>query len=137
MNKNNSLTELPSMDFEFFFEGTGVITKQGYKGEFSYKMPNTKVQCLIDKHFAYLNGDLAIQLDSSTLKIHRKIAYLRYTLTEFPKFWKEKDLGYELMDHNIIDEVYDKVIDFENDWMKEVWGDELNEDKDEEGSEKG
>lgn len=124
MSKNKDLTELPSMEFEFFFEGTGKITKKDYKGEFSYTMPNTKVQCLVDKHFAFLNGDLARFLDNGTVKIHRKVAYLRYTLTDFPKFWKESDLGYELMDHNIIDEVHDLVVAFENEWMEKVWGEE-------------
>lgn len=124
MSKSDNLTELPSMEYEFFFEGEGSITKKPYKGEFSYKMPNTKVQCLIDKHFAFLNGDLAEFLNPGTVKVHRKIAYLRYTLIDFPKFWKTSDLGYELMDHNIIDEIYEKVIVFENDWLKQVWGTE-------------
>lgn len=122
MSKNKDLTELPSMEFDFPFEGIGKITKKNYRGEFSYKMPNTKVQCLIDKHFAFLNGELAQYLDASTIKVHRKVAYLRYTLTDFPKFWKDSDLGYALMDHNIIDEVHAKVIVFENEWMGKVWG---------------
>ena len=122
MNESKSLSELPSMEHEFFFEGTGKITKVSYRGDFKYRMPNTKTQCLIDKHRAFLNGNLAELLDAGTLNIHRQIAYLRYTLLEFPKFWKESDLGYELIDHNIIQEVYDAVIDFENNWMEQVWG---------------
>ncbi len=130
MSKNKDLTDLPSMELDFFFEGVGSITKKDFKGDFAYRMPNTKIQCLIDKHFAFLNGDLAHLLDPGTVKIHRKIAYLRYTLTEVPKFWKDTDLGYELMDHNIIDDVHDTVITFENEWMRQVWGEPEKEEDD-------
>lgn len=122
MNKTDSLTELPDMEYKFAFSKAGKITRRTYSGYFLYKMPITKIQCCIDKHFAFLNGDSAQHLDISTIQIHRKIAYLRFTLLEFPLFWKDSDLGYELMDHNIIDDVYDKVITFENEWMTKVWG---------------
>lgn len=132
MNKNNNLgSDIPETTYDFIFESTGKISKKRYIGEFSCKITNTKEQCLISKHRAFLNGPNADFLDPGTLKIHMKISYLRYALTDYPKWWKESDLGYELLDHNVIDEIYEKVIDFEKSWLKEIWGDELDEKSDE------
>lgn len=136
MNKNNNLgSDVPNMNHQFIVESTGNITNKRYIGEFSYKIPNTKEQCLIAKHRAFLNGPNQDYLDAGTLKIHMKIAYLRYTLTDYPKWWKQADLGYELIDHNVIDDVYEKCIQFEEAWLKEIWGDEEDEKQEEESEE--
>lgn len=81
-----------------------------------------KDQAMIAKHKAMLNGEFPVYLDAGILKLHEMIAYLRYTLTEVPLFWKNSDLGYELRDFNIIEAIYDEVMAFEDEWLKKVWG---------------
>lgn len=129
MNDSISLyKDLPPRELSFQIEVTGDITKQRYIGDFTTKIPNAKDQCFIAKHQAFLNGNFAEFLDISTLDFHKMVAYLRYTLTEYPKFWKQSDLGYQLIDMNVVKAVYNKVIEKEKEWLKEVWGDEY-EDK--------
>lgn len=125
MSKNNKLSrEIPETSQDFEVEVEGEVTKKRFIGEFQCKIPRRKEQCLIDKHRAFLNGGIAEQLAPETLKFHHMISYLRYTVTESPKWWKESDLGYELYDENVVQTIYNKVLDFEVEWLKEVWGEE-------------
>lgn len=127
MNKVNSLSKsIPSPECEFIIDQVGEVTKKHYVGEFTCRIPSRKEQCLIDKHRAFLNGDLAAMLDGATLRFHHMISYLRYTLKtdSVPKFWKESDLGYELYDENVVKAIYDKVLEFEVNWLTEIWGEE-------------
>lgn len=105
---------------------TGEVTKKRYVGEFTCRIPRKKEQCLIDKHRAFLNGGMADQLEPGTLKFHHMVAYLRYTIDDkvCPKWWKDSDLGYEMFDVAVIEEVYNKVLEFEVEWLKQVWGEE-------------
>lgn len=123
MNKNNSLVEeLPDTNHEFVIDLQGRITKKRFLGEFRCKIPTIKDQAYIAKHNAILNGEFPIYIDGGIQKIHRMISYLRYTLTEYPLFWKNTDLGYELRDDNVIEAVYDEVMAFENEWLAKIWG---------------
>jgi hypothetical protein len=128
MSKNNSLIdELPDTHHQFMIDLQGSSTKKLFKGEFACKIPTMKDQAMIAKHKAMLNGEFPVYLDPAILKLHEMIAYLRYTLTDYPIFWKQSDLGYELRDFNIIEAVYDSVLSFENEWLGKVWGQEQNE----------
>jgi hypothetical protein len=115
------------MNNTFQIQVQGIVTGKMYEGEFSSKIPNAKDQALIAKHRAMLNGGFDDGLDPGTLNLHYRISYLRYTLTQFPDWWKKSDLGYELYDINVIDEVYGKVLKFETDWMTAVWGEQKEE----------
>lgn len=123
-NSNNLYKDLPPRELEFQIEVIGAISKKRYIGDFTTKIPNVKDQCFIAKHQAFLNGKFADFLDPQVLELHKMIAYLRYALVEYPKFWKETDLGYHLMDTNVIRAVYDQVLEKEREWLKDVWGDE-------------
>lgn len=127
MNKINGLSkDVPDTTHVFMVDVEGETTKKRFVGEFTCKIPRKKEQCLIDKHRAFLNGDLATQLGPETLRFHHMISYLRYTVDDkvAPKWWKEADLGYELYDENVVKAVYDNVLDFEVNWLKEIWGEE-------------
>lgn len=129
MNDISNLSkDLPSVEGEFQIDIEGELTKKRYLGEFTCKIMNKKERALVEKHKAYLNGEFAMQLDLVTLRYHHQVAYLRYALVKpYPKFWMNSDLGYELYDGNVVDEVYNKVLAFEEDWMRKVWGDEAIE----------
>lgn len=137
--------ELPPMIGEFQVVVEGDITKRRFVGDFKCKIPTMKDQCLIKKQRAQLNGDMVNFLDAKTLKIHHMVSYLKYTLVDpIPRFWLDSDGGYELMDMNVVEEIYAQVLNFENEWLKEVWGEEafkksteefLKEEKDDEKEE--
>jgi hypothetical protein len=125
MNKSSALLkDMPATEHTFQVDVEGEVTKKTYAGEFTCKIPRRKDQCLIDKHRALLNGDVPDQLTPATLRFHHMISYLRYTLIEFPKFWKDSDRGYELYDENVVAAIYDKVLSFEETWLKTIWGEE-------------
>jgi len=118
---------LPATESSFIIDLEGMVTGKQYQGEFACKIPNIKDQAAIAKHRAMLNGGFDAGLDIGTKNMHHMISYLRYTLTLFPKWWKEADLGYALFDPNIVEEVYAKVLDFEKTWLESVWGPEEKE----------
>ena len=74
------------------------------------------------KHEAMLNGEYGPFLPEGIRKMHKMIAYLRYTLIDCPTFWKEADLGYSLRDPNVVNEVYDQVLAHEDRWLEAIWG---------------
>jgi hypothetical protein len=128
MSNNSKLAkEIPETSTDFTVQVEGTITKKQFIGEFTCKIPRRKEQCFIDKHRAALNGTTPELLEESTLVFHHMISYLRYTITESPKWWKESDLGYDLYDEHVVKAVYDAVLDFETTWLKKVWGDEAVE----------
>ncbi len=125
MNKFNRLNkEVPPTEETFTISIEGELTKKLYAGDFTCRIPRRKDQCMIDKHRAFLNGDVVDQLSPDTLRFHHMIAYLRYTIVDSPKWWKESDLGYDLYDENVVKEVYDAVLKFEVNWLTAVWGEE-------------
>lgn len=121
---------LPEMEHSFsLIEEVGSLTKMPFSGNFSCRITNLKTQAQIDKLRASLNEGLS-DLSAGTKQLHAMIAHLRYALTDSPKWWKEADHGYDLLDYNLVQKVYDKVIEFENKWYDEVWGDKKEESKD-------
>jgi hypothetical protein len=128
MNKINSLPqEIPETTSTFQIDLVGSVTKKRFLGEFVCKIPTIKDQALIAKYEAHLNGEYPVYLNSGVLKVHKQIAYLKYTIQfdDAPKFWKDSEGGYNLRDPNIIEAVYDSVLEFEEKWYREIWGEDI------------
>lgn len=121
-NLNNLKKTLPTMEHSFSINVEGLLTRQSWEGNFSCKIPNAKIQAQIAKHKVMLNGGFEQNLDIGTKNLHHMISYLRYTLVDVPKWWKDHDMGYELYDVNVIEDVYAKVLEFEKEWYESVWG---------------
>lgn len=137
-NKINSLQDrIPDTTHSFQIEINGRLTKRRYLGEFSCKIPTIKDQAMIAKHEAMLNGEYPIYLDGAVKGLHKKIAYLRYTLVDMPKFWLDSDMGYDLRDDNVIDAVYEEVMSFEEEWLQKIWGSQEEPDGPAEEAKKG
>lgn len=115
---------LPPMELEFSLEVKGDITGKVYQGNFKYKIPNLKAKALAEKKRAELNGGMDAMLDASVLQLHFMIAYLRFSLYEVPQWWEDNDYGYNLYDYNVVKQVFDRVEQFETDYVKAVWGDQ-------------
>lgn len=139
VNIKDLAKELPSMEHEFEVDVQGAVTGIQYKGTFRCKIPNVRTQAMIAKHKAFLNGGFDRDLDLGTLNLHHMISYLRYTLIQpdkkketpagYPDWWHDADLGYELFDINVIEAVYQKVLDFEQEWTEKVWGPQGEEEE--------
>jgi hypothetical protein len=115
--------KLPDMEIIFTVDNLeGKLSKKVFSGEFKYRMPTLKGRAQADKMRADLNGGLDAALDKSVLNFHYMIAYLRFSLAEFPDWWKRSEYGYNLYDYNVVEEVYKRCSDFEKDWMLKVWG---------------
>ncbi len=131
---DKALRDLPPDETTFVIDVIGEVTKRRFLGEFTCKIPTIKDQCMMDKHRSYLNGEFSDNLEPGTLKFNKMVAYLRYTLKDVPSFWKKVDMGYELRDPNVIEEVYNQVLAFEDKWLKQVW-DDVPEETEEDGNE--
>lgn len=128
MSKSTGLrSDFPEDTHEFQIDVEGNITRKRFMGEFKCVIPNVKMQCDIAKFRAYLNGDVVDHLDVSTKLMHQMIAHLKFTIVEGPKWWERSKDGYELRDANVIQTIYDAVLEFEQAWLKEIWGEELEE----------
>lgn len=137
MSKNIRLyKDLPDDSNTFYIDVKGAVTGVRYRGEFKSKIPSVKTHLEIDKHRAFLCGDMVEYLQPSTIIMYKQIAYLRFTLTDYAEFWEQSDLGADLKDANVIEEVYNQVLEFEEKWLKEAYPDRDGKDEDEsEGNE--
>lgn len=115
--------DTPETTSDFTIDVEGEITKHRYVGEFTCKIKNHRDKANAAKFEAQLNGELADNLDILTRNLHHMIAQLKYSITESPKWWVESNLGYDLYDHAVIRELFESVIEFENEWFKLIWGD--------------
>lgn len=122
--------KLPEMDKLIDLSVDGSITGRKITGSFKCRIPNGKMRAKADIKRAQLNmGVPENMLDPAVARYHFKLGYLYAALVESPIWWKESDFGYDLHDTNVVDDLYDQCIDFENNWMKEVWGEEKSSDE--------
>ena len=123
MNFKDMMKKLPSNENSFnILDIEGQITKQKYSGNFVSKVPNLRIQAQIAKFRGALNEGVE-DSDIGTRNLHHMIAYLKFVLIEHPGWWKDADFGYELFDMNIIELIYEKAVELEDEWVKAAWGD--------------
>ena len=127
MNKKYSL---PQMDHRFHYEATGEESKINWVGDFLYRRPTLRERAMIDVMRTRLNGDL-VTLDTDTQYYNEAIAHLRFTLKEYPDWWKDTDYGANFYDSNVIIELYDKCLEFEATWRKKTFSEDEKGVKDE------
>lgn len=108
------------METQFSLDATGAKSKAQYTGEFTYKIPNGKQLSAAAKKEAILNAGL--DLDITMKNFHYMVAYLQASLVDFPDWWKDADYGYAMLDTNIVTEVYNKCLEFEETWTNKIWG---------------
>ena len=127
MSKSKKLSHtIPDMAYDFTIDVEGSLTKKQYAGDFKCRIPTLKMRAQAELKNAELNRGLEKDIDPSIAQCHYMVSYLRITLTEAPEWWRKSDHGYELYDSNIVSAVYSVVMEFEEKWMKTVWGDEQN-----------
>lgn len=110
-----------------FFEIKNIVgetTKQEYSGKFVCKIPNLRIQAQIDKYFRFLNGGMDATLDKRTLNLHRMASYCKFTLIEAEDWFRDTDYGLDLYDENVLEEVYNNILEKEEEWLTSIWGDQ-------------
>lgn len=113
--------KLPNMDHRFQIQAVGAESGINWVGDFLYRRPNLQERGMIEVMRTRLNGDL-VTLDPDIASFHEAIAHLRFTLKEYPDWWKDSNFGAALHDANVVIEVYNKCIDFEANWKKKIHG---------------
>lgn len=112
---------LPEMEHRFDIQIVGEESRQNWVGKFLYRRPNLRERAAIDVMYRRLNGDL-LSLDPDIMALNEALSFLRFTLKDFPDWWKDSDFGGGIYDANLILEIYGKCMNFEADWRKRVMG---------------
>lgn len=107
---------LPGMIHEFEINVVGEETNERYQGAFKYKRPNIGLRRQIKIYQDELNNG-STTLDENTQGLNFIISHLHFTLLEFPKWWNG---GIDLYDENVVLAIYQKVLDFEEEFRKKI-----------------
>jgi len=127
---------LPDMEFKFNYQGKGEESGINWTGDFVYRRPTLRERALIDVMAKRLGGDLAT-IDRDVAYYNEASAHLRFTLKEYPDWWKDTDFGGSLYDANVIMDLYDKILEFEANWRRKAFGDADGVDEEKMGSDQG
>lgn len=111
---------LPPMDHSFEIQVVGRETGLNWVGKFTYKRPTLGARGRIDVYRARLCGDQEALLPE-VIEFHEMVAYLRHTLTAYPEWWKDANFGLDLYDGNVVNEVYNRAMEFEATWKEKVF----------------
>jgi len=117
----NSSYKLPNMEHKFKIQVLGEESRINWAGDFVYRRPTLSERAMIDVMRSKLNGDLRT-IDPDTNAYNEALSHLRFTLKEYPTWWKECDLGGSLYDGNVILDIYEKVMTFEASWREKTFG---------------
>ena len=111
---------LPKNEKTFDIELTGEDTGVTYKGQFT-------VLCILD-----MAGRHRLELEKTRLMadyanpsrglfgIATSLATIRAKVVSAPDWWKNEDDGAGIKDENVIFAIFDKCIEMENQWRKEL-----------------
>lgn len=112
---------LPAMEHKFKIQVEGEESKQMWLGDFLFRRPTLRERSMIDTLHKRLNADLTT-IDPDVAALNEALAFLRFTLKDYPQWWKQSDMGGDLYDANVILEIYNKCLMFEADWRRKVMG---------------
>lgn len=124
MKKITVAEQLPANKKEFTIDvPEGDVTKQRFKGKFECSCVQTLGQKaesdLLQKK---LNAGLEGALTEETKVFHLVVAQLSTRLTAAPQWWIDSDGGRNLLDTNVLYELYKQCVTAETDWRVKVWG---------------
>lgn len=98
----------------------GEVTGETYAGDFTaYKFLSSRLIFKRDQLLrSYIGGEnplISGQVDRAD-----KMAMVQSCLAAYPDWWKDKGFGVELIDLNVVDEVYDNVKRIQDEAMEAV-----------------
>lgn len=111
---------LPKNQKSFDINITGEDTSIVYKGTFTVKCSLTmREKHQLELERTRLTADYR-NPSSGLLVIAAALATARVKIVEGPAWWKDSDSGADLRDENVIYAIYDKCVDTEIEWRKEL-----------------
>ena len=110
----------PSNTFSFKIDEIGEFTENKYSGTFVYKRPTIGQKREILREETILNSEYEDSPNSEIFAINAAIAFLKVTLIEYPKWFKDLNFGLDMEDENILDCIANKIDDFENKRLKKL-----------------
>lgn len=113
--------QFPNMEHKFQIQVVGEETGLNWAGEFVYKRPTLQERAMIDAMRARLGNDLRT-LAEDVVAFNESLSCLRFTLKEYPSWWKETDFGGSLYDANVVLAIYEKCMEFESNWKEKIHG---------------
>jgi len=111
---------LPPMEQTFTFSVEGDRSKVKWEGEFTYVRPTLGVRSEIYRTAARMGGDASPFLSEEGKGLNYTLAYLRHTLTTYPKWWVDSEYGTKLVDENILGELIRRATDAEREWENKL-----------------
>lgn len=108
--------KLPSMTHEFHLNTKGEDTQLPFQGRFTYKRPTLGQRRQIKIHEDSLNNGSGT-LDEETRALNMVLAWLQNTLIEYPDWWQG---GFDMYDANVIFEIYEEIVKFEDEYRKKI-----------------
>lgn len=111
--------KMPSMEHRFNVNIKGDESGVVFVGDFLYKRPTNTEKVLIETMRARMCSDL-LNINQEIFDFNIAASHLKFTLKEFPDWWKDSDFGGNLYDQNVVSELYKKVQDFETNFKKKL-----------------
>lgn len=128
MPKQTVISDLPSNEKSVHIEIKGETTGATWKGDFRIvRMPTIGMITRANIIQTRLSGDLAT-VDPSVRTIHNMLAQCQTRIIDAPTWWWEHNEGQELLDINVLGELYKQLELAEREYKEEVWG-PVKEDK--------
>lgn len=110
---------LPKMNHNFDINVNGKETGVTFVGNFRYKRPSLGDRSRIEVMLRRLSGDL-FTIDQNIQLFNEAVSHLKYTLEEFPDWWKESNFGLDLYDSNVVIEIYNECMSYEENFLKKL-----------------
>ena len=112
--------DLPKNEKTFEFDQEGLITGKKYDGKFTVKcILNMFDKREVELEKARLKADTANPTNLLT-SISHILANLRVRIIKAPTWWEQSLGGFDILDEDVVIELYDKVMQQEEEWHKDL-----------------
>lgn len=121
--------DLPKNEKSFQFEHLGEITGKKYEGTFTVRcILNTAEKRALEIERSALSADLSNPTGNLSA-LSTVIANLRVRVINAPDWFKQSIVTLDLLDEEVLFKLYGNALDKEDEWIKEVKGEALGEQK--------
>ena len=112
--------ELPKNESSFYFKHEGKLTRRMYDGEFKVKCLLTVAdQRVLEIEKSQLTVDLSNPTENLSA-IGSIVANLRVRVIGSPDWFKQAIRSLDLLDEEVLFEIYSKCIDAESEWLERI-----------------
>lgn len=111
---------LPKNERTFEFEEVGELYGKPYQGSFTVKCVLTMLEKrVLEIEKSRMRSDIT-NPTPDLIALTTILANLKARIISAPEWWKQSNDGNDIQDENIIVALFDKVMDQEEEWRKEV-----------------